>query len=246
MFFVAEELREIMADLGFRTDGRHGRPDCDVLEFADLSNHWKAKNVDLFADSAPAPCHADRRRRDPQHPGHQDHGLQRVARQHQKLIPLARGGAEDRRQRPSTGRAADHQHQPDRRGTTLAGMVAKQYGATPVCPTTRSHFKLQRPGRAELRLHSLARGMTVPELEGDANDYVGKGLCGGQNRRLPAGQASTFKPSDQYHRRQHDACTVRLKGELYLRGVAGERFAVRNSGAKTRSSKASAITAAST
>ena len=220
MFFVAEELREIMADLGFRTvEDMVGR--CDAMEFADLSHHWKAKNVDLSPIlHRPVPRIGDGAIRNTTH---QDHGLQ-LSLDHQKLVPLAEPALK-RKQRVTAELPITNINRTV--GSTLAGMVAQQYGYAGL-PDDTIHFKFH--GQAGQSFGAfLTSGMTF-ELEGDANDYVGKGLCGGKIAVYPPAK-STFKASENII--AGNTCLYgAIEGELYLRGVAGERFAVRNSGAK--------------
>jgi glutamate synthase (NADPH/NADH) large chain len=219
MFFVAEELREIMAELGFRKlDDMVGRT--DLLDFADLSGHWKAKHVDLypvlFRSGKPIGDGAVRRK------DAQDHGLAQSL-DNTTLIPqaepaLAHGERVDRTVRiKNTDRSV---------GATLAGQIAKRYGNAGL-PDGTVTFRFE--GQAGQSFGCFApRGVTFL-LEGDANDYVGKGLCGGRIAVRPPRQ-STFDPA----RNIIAGNTVlygATEGEVYLNGVAGERFAVRNSGA---------------
>ena len=219
MFFVAEELREIMAELGFtKLDDMVGRT--DVLDFADLSGHWKAKTVDLFPilhrGGTPIGDGAVR------HATTQDHGVEHSL-DSTTLLPLAEPAL-------AGGEAVDHSltvKNTDRSvGATLAGEIAKKYGNAGL-PDGTITFRFT--GSAGQSFGCFApRGVRFL-LEGDANDYVGKGLCGGQIAVYPP-RASTFDPA-----RNIIAGNTILygatEGEVYLRGVAGERFAVRNSGA---------------
>ena len=219
MFFVAEELREIMAELGFRKlEDMVGRT--DLLDFADLSGHWKAKHVDLypilFRSGTPIGDRATR------HTTVQDHGLDHSL-DNTDLIPLAQP-ALDR------GERVDHTlkiKNTDRSvGATLAGEIAKRYGHAGL-PDDTITFRLH--GQAGQSIGCFApRGVTFL-LEGDANDYVGKGLAGGRIAVYPP-KASTFNPGDNIIA-GNTILYGATEGEVYLRGVAGERFAVRNSGA---------------
>ena len=219
MFFVAEELREIMADLGFtKLDDMVGRT--DLLGFADLAGHWKAKDVDLFPilhrGGTPIGDGAVR------HATAQDHGLA-DSLDNTALIPLARP-ALDR------GEAVDHPlaiRNTDRSvGATLSGLIARRYGGGGL-PDGTVTFRFT--GQAGQSFGAFAtRGMRLL-LEGDANDYVGKGLCGGQIAVRPPA-ASTFDPATNVIA-GNTILYGATEGEVYLRGVAGERFAVRNSGA---------------
>jgi glutamate synthase domain-containing protein 3 len=114
-------------------------------------------------------------------------------------------------------------------GTTLSGEIAKKYGHAGL-PDDTITLQIHRIGRPELRLLP-ARGVTLL-LEGDANDYVGKGLSGGRIIVYPA-QKATFKAEENIIAGNVIAYGA-IAGEIYLRGVVGERFCVRNSGAERR------------
>ncbi len=219
MFFVAEELREIMAELGFtKIDDMVGRT--DVIDFADLSNHWKAKSVDLFPvlhrPGTPIGDGAVR------HVSVQDHGLA-GSLDNTTLIPLA----EPALARGETVHAAVPIKNTDRSvGATLSGKIAQRYGGGGLPDGT---VTFQFTGQAGQSFGAFAtHGMRLL-LEGDANDYVGKGLCGGQVAVYPP-KASTFDPGTNIIA-GNTILYGATEGEVYLNGVAGERFAVRNSGA---------------
>ena len=221
MFFVAEEVREYMAQMGFRKlEDLIGR--VDLLEFADLSHHWKAKHLDLNAILyKPEPRLGTY---DLRNVGRQDHGLQHSLDQ-TKLIPLARPAVErgekvyEELTIQNTNRTV---------GTTLSGEVAKRYGQ-PGLPEDTITFKFTGSAGQSFGAF-LARGVTLL-LEGDANDYVGKGLSGGRIAVFPP-KGSTFKPEENIIAGNTIAYGA-IEGELYLRGVVGERFCVRNSGVHT-------------
>ena len=122
----------------------------------------------------------------------------------------------------------------------LSGEIARKYGSAGL-PADTIHFKFSGSAGQSFGAF-LARGVTL-ELEGDSNDYVGKGLSGGKLIVYPPRdfdvQARAEHPGRQRGALRRDS------GEAFFNGCAGERFAVRNSGA-TRWSKAWAITAAST
>ena len=218
MFFVAEELREIMADLGYRTvDEMVGQT--ESLDFADLSGHWKAKTVDLFPILyRPGTPIGDRSIRNTTK---QDHGLG-DSLDHRELIPAARP-AIDRGEKVyaelpirNTDRTA---------AATLSGEIAKRYGYAGL-PDDTVTFRFDGSAGQSFGAF-LAHGVTLL-LEGDANDYVGKGLSGGRIAVYPP-RASTFDPAENII--AGNTCLYGATGgELFLRGVAGERFAVRNSG----------------
>jgi glutamate synthase domain-containing protein 2/glutamate synthase domain-containing protein 1/glutamate synthase domain-containing protein 3 len=219
MFFVAEELREIMAALGFRkVDDMVGRS--DLLEFADLSAHWKARNVDLFPILyRPGKPMGDGALRNVEK---QDHGLG-DSLDNVELIPAARPALEngDRVCKEllikNTNRTV---------GATLSGEIAKKYGHAGLRDDTIT-FKFTGQAGQSFGCF-LSRGVTLL-LEGDANDYVGKGLAGGKIAIYPSAK-STFRANENIIA-GNTVLYGATEGELYLNGVAGERFAVRNSGA---------------
>jgi len=217
LFFVAEELREIMAKLGFRTvDEMVGR--VDKLKMREGIEHWKAKGLDFstILYNPPAPSRVGRRCLIAQ-----DHGLDQAL--DAKLIETARDAIE-------TGAAVDFKL-PVRNvhrtvGAMLSGEIARRYGSAGLPEDTiRVHFT----GSAGQSFGAfLARGVTLT-LEGDANDYVGKGLSGGRITVYPPRQ-STFIPEDNILV-GNVVLYGATSGEAFFNGMAGERFAVRNSGA---------------
>ncbi|HZZ44934.1 MAG TPA: glutamate synthase large subunit [Tepidisphaeraceae bacterium] len=217
MFFVAEELREIMAELGFRklTD-MVGK--CDFLEFQDISNHWKAKNLDLSV----LLYKPELRQGDtPYRMSKQDHELEKSLDQ-TKLIPLAQPALE----RGEKVRADLDIINVNRTvGTTLSGMIAKKYGQAGL-PDDTIHFKFKGSAGQSFGCFG-AKGLTL-ELEGDANDYVGKGLSGARIIVYPPKEAR-FKAGENILA-GNVICYGAIAGEVYIRGVVGERFCVRNSG----------------
>jgi glutamate synthase domain-containing protein 2/glutamate synthase domain-containing protein 1/glutamate synthase domain-containing protein 3 len=218
MFFVAEELREIMAELGFtRLIDMVGRS--DLLEFADLSSHWKARNVDLSPILyRPETQIGDR---SIHNTTKQDHALG-DSLDNRKLIPLAMPALEMQQrvyeEMPikNTNRTV---------GATLSGEVARRFGHAGLPPETLTFKFFGQAGQSFGAF--LTRGITLL-LEGDANDYVGKGMCGGRIAVYPP-RESTFKASENIIAGNTVGYGA-TEGELYLRGVAGERFCVRNSG----------------
>ncbi|MFN4242298.1 MAG: glutamate synthase large subunit [Tepidisphaerales bacterium] len=231
MFFVAEELREIMASLGFRrVDDMIGRT--DLLEVEDLSGHWKARHLDLSVILAQpeVPPGLGRRKPTVRKVMAQDHGLKDAL--DNKLIKLAQVAID----KGKPVRAELPISNVDRSvGAMLSGRIALKHGAKGLLPAVLEdgmpdelvHFKFV--GHAGQSFGAfLARGVTL-ELEGDANDYVGKGLSGGRVIIYPPRHA-TFKPEENIIAGNVIAYGA-TSGELYLRGVVGERFCVRNSGA---------------
>jgi len=216
-FFVAEELREIMASLGFRTVNEMiGR--VDKLNMTKAVSHWKAKGVDLsriLYSVAPKPGVAIHHREK------QNHGLE-SALDHDLIAaakPSIENGQAVRLER--TIRNVDRTV-----GAMLSGEVAKRHGHAGLPEDTIS---VKFTGNAGQSFGAfLARGVSL-ELTGDANDYVGKGLSGGR---------IVVKPPAGVPRDPTENIIVgntvlygAIAGEAYFQGVAGERFAVRNSGA---------------
>jgi glutamate synthase (ferredoxin) len=216
--FVAEEVRELMAALGFRTMAEMiGR--ADRLEVRAAVEHWKARGLDLsalFRRPDVGPEVAIRRVRE------QDHGLEQSL-DVTTLMPLCRPALDERR--PVDLRL------PIRNvnrtvGTILGSEITRRYGSAGLPDdTVRVHFT----GAAGQSFGAfLPRGVTLV-LEGDANDYFGKGLSGGKLVAYPPREA-TFIPEENILV-GNVVLYGATSGEAYFRGVAGERFAVRNSGA---------------
>jgi len=219
MFFIAEEVRQYMAEMGFRKfEEMVGRS--DMLEFIDVSNHWKAKHLDLSpilyrpSDTRPvAICNVQK----------QEHGLE-FSLDNTTLIGLARPALE----RGENVFAEMPINNTNRTvGTTLSGEIARKYGHGGLNDDTIA-FKFTGSAGQSFGAF-LATGITLL-LEGDANDYLGKGLSGGRIALFPPRQA-TFKANENIIA-GNVICYGAIAGEVYIRGVVGERFCVRNSGAK--------------
>jgi glutamate synthase (ferredoxin) len=215
--FLAEEVRELMAELGFRTiDEMVGRT--DRLDVRPAVEHWKAGGVDLTSIlTQPASLAGAARRQTRQ----QEHGLEDIL--DRTLIEAAAPALE--RQEPVT------LHFPIRNvnrttGTMLGYEITRRYGGAGLPDNTvRLHFT----GSAGQSFGAFVpRGVTM-SLEGDANDFWGKGLSGGRLLVYPS-DASTFRAEENVII-GNVALYGATSGEAYVRGVAGERFAVRNSGA---------------
>jgi glutamate synthase (NADPH/NADH) large chain len=216
-FFVAEDLRKIMADLGFRTVNEMvGRVDC-LAQRTDVE-HWKAKGIDLSAilHDPPVPSHVGRRCMQAQ-----DHGLQDAL--DCKLIEMAQEALENRTP-VSLSMPIRNIHRTV--GTMLSGEIARRYGSAGLPDDT---VRIQFTGCAGQSFGAfLAPGVTLT-LEGDANDYVGKGLSGGRLIIYHA-RKSEFVPEENIL--IGNVCLYgATSGEAFFGGMAGERFAVRNSGA---------------
>jgi glutamate synthase (NADPH/NADH) large chain len=216
-FFVAEEVREIMAMLGYRTfDEMIGQ--VQMLDQRRLVEHWKAKGLDfsrLFTKPQAARGTAIFKCEP------QDHKIHDIL--DRKLIAQSQAaldrGAPVRLQAiiKNTDRAV---------GGMLSGEVAKRYGHEGL-PQGTIHVRFT--GTAGQTFGAwLARGVTF-ELEGDANDYVGKGLSGG--RLIIRPPAETGIVPEESIIVGNTVLYGAVEGECYFRGVGGERFAVRNSGA---------------
>ncbi len=216
-FFIAEEVREYMASMGFRTfDEMIGQT--DFLDKEEALEHWKAKGLDfsrLFEkpdvpeDVAIYHCEA------------QKHPIDDIL--DRKLIELAKPALEEKQ----PVRAELTVKNTDRTiGAMLSGEVAKRYGHAGL-PDDTIHFTMK--GTAGQSFGAwVARGVTL-DLIGDANDYVGKGLSGGRLIVRPP-EESGIKPEESIIV-GNTVLYGAITGECYFRGIAGERFAVRNSGA---------------
>ena len=218
LFMVAKELRLIMASLGFaKLTDMVGR--VDVLETDHAISHWKADGIDLTAMLTPARAFYENTGLHQTIP--QDHGLADALDQVliQQAQPAILRGEKVSLSMPvkNTNRVV---------GTMLSHEIAKAHGAD-LLPDDTIHIKLS--GSAGQSLGAwLARGVTI-EVEGDANDYVGKGLSGGKLIIYPP-SGSTFKAEDNVLI-GNVALYGATSGEAYFRGIAAERFCVRNSGA---------------
>jgi glutamate synthase domain-containing protein 2/glutamate synthase domain-containing protein 1/glutamate synthase domain-containing protein 3 len=218
MMFVARELREIMAQLGLRSVNEMvGRS--DLLEPRQAVEHWKAQGIDLSdllyrPVRDPGECHY---RTMPQ-----DHGLEKSL-DLTKLLDLCRPaierGEQVRGEFPirNVNRVV---------GTILGNEITRAHGAAGLPPDT---VRLKFTGSAGQSFGAFVpKGVTL-ELEGDANDYLGKGLSGGKIVLYPSAEA-TFSAEENIIT-GNVAAYGATGGEIYIRGMAGERFCVRNSGA---------------
>jgi glutamate synthase (ferredoxin) len=218
--FLAQEVREYMAKLGFRTMGELiGR--VDRLDIAPAVDHWKARGLDLSSILYQPPLGPDVPRRKVRE---QDHGLERSL-DATTLIPACREAVEHGKP-VALSLPIRNVHRTV--GTMLGHEVTRRWGGQGLSPDTiRLHFT----GSAGQSFGAFVpRGITMV-LEGDANDYWGKGLSGGTLVVYPP-RLSTFTPEDNIVI-GNVALYGATGGEAYVRGVAGERFAVRNSGAHT-------------
>ena len=216
-FFVAEELRQIMAQLGFRTvEEMVGRVDC-LVQRQDI-DHWKARGLDFSSIlyNPPVPSHVGRRCR-----VSQDHGLDKAL--DYKLIDHACEALENAT--PVSFRLPIRNvHRSV--GAMLSGEIARRYGSQGLPEET---IRFEFAGSAGQSFGAfLVKGVTLT-LEGDANDYVGKGLSGGKLIIYPP-RDSEFQPEENILV-GNVVLYGATSGDAYFNGIAGERFAVRNSGA---------------
>jgi glutamate synthase (NADPH/NADH) large chain len=216
-FFVAEEVRELMASIGVaKFDDLIGR--ADLLDMQAGIDHWKIQGLDFAKvfHLPEMPATVSRKHNDVQ-----DHGL--VNALDNKLVSLANAaletGAKVVLDMPisNTNRTV---------GTMLSNQVATRYGQAGL-PDDTIHVNFTGTSGQSFAAF-LAKGITF-ELTGEGNDYVGKGLCGGR---------IIIKPPVAFRGIAHENIIIgntvmygATTGESYFRGVAGERFCVRNSGA---------------
>ncbi|MDH3986182.1 MAG: glutamate synthase large subunit [Gammaproteobacteria bacterium] len=216
-FFVAEEIRELMAELGFRSfDDMIGQS--QHLNMRKAIDHWKAQGLDFSrvlhkpeAGPGVGIYHTEK----------QDHGLDKAL--DNELIALSREALDNKKavkidlQVCNTNRTV---------GTMLSGEVAKRYGHVGLPEDTISITLRGTAGQSFGAF--VSHGISI-ELIGEGNDYVGKGLCGGRLVVYPP--AETPIVAEENIIVGNTVLYGAISGECYFRGVAGERFAVRNSGA---------------
>jgi len=214
--FLAEELREIMAELGFRTVNEMVGQ-ADFLELKEVEDHWKYKSLDLSPILYKERMSLDTALFKQEE---QDHGIENVL--DRKLIEHAAPALKNSTPVKSSFKIANQ----DRGvGAMLSNEVSKIYKGDGL-PADTIHFKFD--GTAGQSFGAFAtKGLTF-ELEGDANDYFGKGLSGGRLILYPD-KSITYNPSKNIIV-GNVAFFGGTSGEAYIRGMAGERFAVRNSG----------------
>jgi glutamate synthase domain-containing protein 2/glutamate synthase domain-containing protein 1/glutamate synthase domain-containing protein 3 len=216
-FFIAEQMRQHMAKLGFRTvDEMVGHVDKIDASIADA--HWKAKGIDLseILYVPTVPSRVARRKVQAQ-----DHGLEQAL--DHALIQAAMPALE------SKAAVTDHfviRNVHRTVGAMLGGEIARRYGSAGL-PDGTIHFKFNGSAGQSFGAF-LPSGVTL-ELEGDSNDYLGKGLSGGRVIAYPP-KTSSFLPEESILV-GNVVLYGATSGEVFLNGIAGERFAVRNSGA---------------
>ncbi len=216
-FFVAEEVRELMAEMGIRKfDDLIGRS--DLLDKRAGVEHWKAQGLDFSNVFYQPAVDADEPRL---HAGTQDHALHKAL--DQELIKLAQPALE----KGEAVRIEVPVKNINRTvGTMLSGAVAKRYGGAGL-PDDTIHVTLNGTAGQSFGAF-LAKGVTL-DLVGEGNDYVGKGLSGGR---------IIVRPNANFTGKTHENTIIgntvmygATSGQAFLSGVGGERFAVRNSGA---------------
>lgn len=218
--YIAEEVREYMAELGFRTVNEMiGQ--VDRIETKKAVNHWKAHGLDFTNILFKAKPYKDT---EVYCVKQQDHGLEH-SMDVKYLVPLCKDALENKEPVNiilpilNTNRSV---------GTILGYHITKKYGGKGLPKNTvNMHFR----GSAGMSFAAFVpKGMTMI-LEGDANDYLGKGLSGGKISVYPIRESSLVAEENII---VGNVCLYgATAGEVYIRGIAGERFAVRNSGVHT-------------
>jgi glutamate synthase (ferredoxin) len=215
MKFIAEDFRRVMSELGFRTvDEMVGR--VDLIEMREAITHWKAKGLDYSSILSSVPSEPGERRCTQK----QDHGISDTL--DRKLIewaePALEGGVPVRLNVAirNVNRTI---------GTMLSSVISKKYGAAGL-PEDTVHVTCKGSCGQSFGAFG-ARGLTLA-VEGDANDYFGKGLSGGKLILFPPSNASYV--AEQNIIVGNVALYGATQGEAFIRGIAGERFCVRNSG----------------
>ncbi|HXX95136.1 MAG TPA: glutamate synthase-related protein, partial [Planctomycetota bacterium] len=218
MRFIAQEVRELMAKLGFRRlEEMVGRT--DRVEMKAAIEHWKARGLDYSQIFYQPPVGPEVGRYCSQS---QDHGLESTLDK-SSILPVCRPAIE---KGESVGATFPIRNVDRTVGTILGSEVTRTWGYKGLPHGT---IQLQFQGSAGQSFGAfIPRGVTL-RLEGDANDYVGKGLSGGRLVVVPPAGA-TFAAEENVII-GNVALYGATDGEAYVRGIAGERFRVRNSGA---------------
>ena len=217
-FFVAEEVRKIMASLGFsKFDDMIGQ--ISILDQEKAISNWKAQGLDfsrLFFDPDPKNTHPKFRCHD------QNHYIDKVL--DRKLIKLSTDAIEKRKK---TNLKLSISNFNRSTGAMLSGIIAKKYGYEGLKEDT-IHIKFD--GTTGQAFGAWLCNGIFMEVEGEANDYVGKGLSGGKIVVYPPKSASLLNPGKSIIV-GNTVLYGAVSGQCFFRGFAGERFAVRNSGA---------------
>ncbi len=217
-FFVAEEMRQIMAQLGFRTVNEMVGQS-DRLNMRQAIKHWKAKGLDYskILTKPKAESHDDEHCTEDQ-----DHGIDKAL--DNQLIKEAKPALENGEKVNIEMAIKNHNRTV---GTMLSGRVAKMYGHEGL-PDDTIHIKASGTAGQSFGAWA-AKGVTL-ELSGEGNDYVGKGLSGGRLIIYPPEDCKIAR-ADENIIVGNTVLYGAISGEAYFSGVAGERFCVRNSGA---------------
>jgi len=217
MRFIAEDFRRVMAELGFRTvDEMVGRT--DLLEMRDSITHWKAKGLDYSSILRNVPAEPSERRCTQV----QDHGIGDTL--DRTLIKLAEPALEGGQ---PVALSIGIRNVNRTLGTMLSSVISKKYGAEGLPEDT---IRITCKGTCGQSFGAFcAPGLTL-RVEGDANDYFGKGLSGGKLIICPPANASYVAETNIII--GNVALYGATHGEAYIRGLAGERFCVRNSGVR--------------
>ncbi|WP_183574525.1 glutamate synthase large subunit [Mucilaginibacter sp. X5P1] len=217
--FMAEELREIMAELGFRTINEMvGR--VQFLKVKDNLQNWKAKKIDLSGILHPV---TNAKGLTLYNSEKQDHGMDAIL--DLQLWEAAKPALEDK---TPVFASYDVKNTDRTLGTLLSNEISKIYGSAGLPDNT---INIKFKGSAGQSFGAFTTKGIAFELEGEANDYVGKGLSGAQLAIYPSEKA-TFTPEENIII-GNVALYGATSGEVFIGGMAGERFAVRNSGATT-------------
>jgi len=217
-FFVAEEVRQLMAQLGYRTfDEMVGQS--ERLDMRKAINHWKAKGLDYSRLLAkPQAAEGDT----VYWSGTQDHGIEKAL--DNELIKQAQAALEKGEKVKIN---VDVENVNRTFGTMLSGRIAERYGHAGLPEDT---ITINAKGTAGQSFGAwVAKGVTI-KLSGEGNDYVGKGLSGGKLIIAPPAE-SKIGAAEENVIVGNTVLFGAITGECYFRGVGGERFAVRNSGA---------------
>ena len=217
-FFVAEEVRQLMAQLGYRTfDEMVGQS--DRLDMRKAINHWKAKGLDYSRLlTKPQAAEGDT----VYWSSTQDHGIEKAL--DNELIKQAQAALEKGEKVEIN---VDVENVNRTFGTMLSGRIAERYGHAGLPEDT---IKIIAKGTAGQSFGAwVAKGVTI-KLSGEGNDYVGKGLSGGKLIIAPPAE-SKIGAAEENVIVGNTVLFGAITGECYFRGVGGERFAVRNSGA---------------
>ncbi len=215
--YIAQELREIMAELGFRTiDEMVGRS--DMLDFNHAIDHWKARKVDLSRllnvpyDSKKTMLHAIRKQ-----DSNPESELEKTLRE--AIQPALEKGEKVQIELPLRNVVRTV-------GARISGEIAQKYGSKGL-PDNTIQITFTGSGGQSFGAF-LAPGITM-KIHGDANDYAGKGMSGGRIILVPP-EGATFRAEENIII-GNVVLYGATGGEMYINGLAGERFCVRNSGA---------------